>query len=114
MFMCNLIRLVTFIVVGVFVAVSLCFADGQGRGYDTSAVPTTAATPGSDASFDKRLPPVFPGEEVVDSGKKIKVWSSSGPVPVNPAPEPFQRESDTKVLDAVGGVVVDQRQEQNN
>ena len=43
----------------------------------------------SDASFDKRLPPVLPGEVVGDSGKKMKVWSTSGPVPVAEAPEPW-------------------------
>lgn len=35
----------------------------------------------SDASFDNRLPPVLPGEEVRDGGRKMKVWSTSGPVP---------------------------------
>ena len=44
----------------------------------------------SDSSFDKRLPPVFPGEVVGDSGTKMKVWSTSGPVPVAEAPEPWK------------------------
>lgn len=43
----------------------------------------------SDASFDKRLPPVYPGELVKDSGKKKRVWSTSGPVPVSEEPEPW-------------------------
>ena len=43
-------------------------------------LPANAA---SDASFDQRLPPVLPGEEVNDSGQRMKVWSSAGPVPIN-------------------------------
>ncbi len=36
---------------------------------------------------DPRLPPVLPGEEVVtESGQRMRVWSSAGPVPVNPRP----------------------------
>lgn len=31
-------------------------------------------------TLDPRLPPVIPGEEVERGGKKMKVWSSSGPV----------------------------------
>jgi hypothetical protein len=38
----------------------------------------------SDSSFDKRLPPVLPGELMNDSGKTMKVWSSAGAVPVEP------------------------------
>jgi hypothetical protein len=39
--------------------------------------------------YDKRLPPVLPGEEVTtEGGRKMRVWSSSGPVPVNPRPTP--------------------------
>lgn len=44
----------------------------------------------SDASFDKRLPPVIPGEAISDSGRKTRVWSSSGPVPVSEAPDPWK------------------------
>lgn len=36
------------------------------------------ATP--EPTLDPRLPPVLPGEEVERGGKKMKVWSSSGPV----------------------------------
>lgn len=52
-----------------------------------SGNPRPVLTPGSDASFDKRLPPVLPGEEVSDGKETMKVWSSSGPVPVGEAPE---------------------------
>ncbi|MCO6431686.1 MAG: hypothetical protein J5J00_12575 [Deltaproteobacteria bacterium] len=40
----------------------------------------------SAASFDGRLPPVLPGEVVADGDRKMKVWSTSGPVPVNDPP----------------------------
>ena len=55
-------------------------------------LPKHAPTPNqaSDASFDIRLPPVLPGEEVSDGEKKIKVWSTAGPVPVGRAPEPWK------------------------
>lgn len=64
---------------------------------------------GSDAQFDKRLPPVLPGEEVRDGKKVIKVWSTAGSVSVGnvpqapPAPDPWG-----KNIGQVG-VVVDQR-----
>lgn len=48
----------------------------------------------ADAQVDRRLPPVYPGEEVSDGKKTIKVWSTSGPVPVNrpaAAPQPFDQ-----------------------
>lgn len=60
-------------------------ADGTVQGTIADAR-RAAPGPGSDASFDKRLPPVYPGEQVNDSGKTLRVWSSSGPVPVSDAP----------------------------
>ena len=51
---------------------------------DESMEPTpTPDSKRSSVLFDKRLPPVMPGEEVQTENGKIKVWSSSGPVPVN-------------------------------
>ncbi len=38
-------------------------------------------------NFDKRLPPVVPGGEIFLNGKRIRVISTSGPVPVSPPPE---------------------------
>ncbi|RIL09231.1 MAG: hypothetical protein DCC75_07025 [Proteobacteria bacterium] len=98
-----------------FVACSVqVLADGQNSNSDwVQQAPKRAV---SDAAFDKRLPPVFPGEEVSDGDKKIKVWSSSGPVPVGPAPEPFDGCSASGGLGCEGGrippgtgVIVDQR-----
>lgn len=34
----------------------------------------------SNASFDKRLPPVLPGEVLNDGHSKTKVWSTAGPL----------------------------------
>lgn len=61
----------------------------------------------SSASFDKRLPPVLPGEEITKNGKTMKVWSSSGPVVVSEAPEPWK--TPAQQLPSGIGVVVDQR-----
>lgn len=39
--------------------------------------------------YNTRLPPVMPGEEIVtETGQRMRVWSSAGPVPVNPRPTP--------------------------
>ena len=80
------------IVIGLLVALALIgvenvLADGEVWEQTDSlsdAAPAVRDVPpnqASDASFDKRLPPVLPGEEINDSGKTLKVWSSSGPVP---------------------------------
>lgn len=37
-------------------------------------------------NFNDRLPPVVPGGEIFLNGKRIRVISTSGPVPVSPAP----------------------------
>jgi hypothetical protein len=78
------------------------FADGK-PGYDQARQqrPTTR-------QYDPRLPPVMPGEEIVtETGQKMKVWSSAGPVPVNPQPTPQQLPSG--VNGAGIGVIVDSR-----
>ena len=44
----------------------------------------------------------LPGEEVITpSGKKLKVWSTRGAVPVSKAPEPFKDDSLQGDLDVV-------------
>jgi len=113
----NLIAVALFAVLGAVtsfpVLENLVHADGVGYvNSDTIARPEGVATPGSDASFDKRLPPVLPGEEVSDGKNRMKMWSTSGPVPVAPAPEPW-KESDevrNKILGSGIGVIVDQRE----
>ena len=87
-------------------------------GFDRSDTPPVESAdpepvpPGSDASFDKRLPPVLPGEHVNDSGRTMRVWSTAGPVPVSrapEAPEPWNNGTggDTKIDEV--DVIVDQR-----
>jgi hypothetical protein len=81
---------------------------------DDLAVMHTPGAASRDAHRDRRLPAVLPGEVVeVAPGQRIKVWSSSGPVPVAPnVPQP-PNNSQLNHLPAfapgVGGVIVDQR-----
>ena len=82
-------------------AVALPMGVSIADGVAPSATPNQA----SDASFDKRLPPVLPGERVSDDGHTMRVWSTTGPVPVSSAPAaPSAGES----VD-LGGVIVDER-----
>ena len=86
------------------------FADQADSGYTAPATGDTA--PATDdkpttRQDDDRLPPVLPGEEVVtQTGQKMRVWSSAGPVPVNQQPTP-----QTLGGDGYGGpaVIVDGR-----
>ncbi len=51
----------------------------------------TGCAPSSLSNDGNRLPRVLPGEEVeTASGKRMKVWTTEGPVAVAPAPEPFR------------------------
>lgn len=69
----------------VFVTGHTAFADGESH---AAIVATERSTP-TTRQYDKRLPPVMPGEEIVtETGQKMRVWSSSGPVPVNAQPTP--------------------------
>lgn len=54
--------------------------DAQREDWVVNKEPSGAGPKGSDASFDKRLPPVYPGERINDSGKPARVWSTSGSV----------------------------------
>lgn len=67
----------------------------------------------SNASFDKRLPPVLPGEVVNDGHSKTKVWSTSGPVPGSAPPSapqaPAVKSSAAEAWPGIGSVIVDQR-----
>jgi len=73
------------VMVAVVAAPGFVFADQSDSGEsvpDADDKPTTRQD-------DDRLPPVLPGEEVVtQTGQKMRVWSSAGPVPVNPQPTP--------------------------
>jgi hypothetical protein len=68
------------------VAGSLAIADQADDGGDDGAGTNDKPTTRQD---DDRLPPVLPGEEVVtETGQKMRVWSSAGPVPKNLQPTP--------------------------
>ena len=94
---------------------SAALADGNPESdWTAPKEPRAAATPNraSDASFDKRLPPVLPGEIVSDNGRKMRVWSTAGPVPVASAPEPWKLDLGHISPNGVG-VIVDQRKDTN-
>ena len=76
------------------------------RGAIADGEPVAGATPNqaSDASFDRRLPPVLPGERVSDDGHTMRVWSTTGPVPVASAPEISAPQKTVEL----GGVIVDE------
>lgn len=81
------------------------FGDGEVVEADHAAIrlhtPTTR-------QYNDRLPPVLPGEEIVtETGQKMRVWSSAGPVPVNPQPT-AQPLPDGRSVGGVG-VIVDSR-----
>lgn len=71
---------------------------------------------GSAASFDKRLPPVIPGEQIEHNGRKTRVWSTSGPVPVGSVPPAPPAPGNGSVIQGVPGnvgVIVDNRTDQS-
>jgi hypothetical protein len=77
-------------------------ADGRAVQPQQAQRPTTR-------QYDQRLPPVMPGEEIVtETGQKMRVWSSAGPVPVNPRPTP-QPLPGNGVAGGGIGVIVDGR-----
>lgn len=61
-----------------------------------------------DSERSKRLPPLLPGQEVSHGGRKMRVWTTVGPVPVSPAPEPFK---DREQVVTPGSVIVDSREQ---
>jgi hypothetical protein len=63
----------------------VAFADQDDSGDDDDDADDKPTT----RQDDDRLPPVLPGEEVVtETGQKMRVWSSAGPVPKNIQPTP--------------------------
>lgn len=74
--------------------------------------PNDVSVTGSAASFDKRLPPVIPGEQIQHNGRKMRVWSTSGAVPVGQVPQPPQAPvigNGNTTIPNLGGVIVDNR-----
>jgi hypothetical protein len=85
---------------------SLALADGRAGSEPSQPRPTTRQN-------DPRLPPVIPGEEIVtETGQRMRVWSSSGPVPVMRQPTPQALPQGLGGAGVVGGgvgVIVDGR-----
>lgn len=69
-------------------ALNVALGDQADGGDDANgAAPAANQEEPTTRQDDDRLPPVLPGEEVVtQTGQKMKVWSSSGPVPINQQP----------------------------
>jgi hypothetical protein len=107
-------KLFTLLLIAAFVLMGLpAWADSTRLGdfSPQEKVKAEDPSPGSAASFDKRLPPTLPGEEIETGGGKIKVWSSSGAVSSGDAPEPGERARHEReqILNGGVGVIVDQR-----
>jgi hypothetical protein len=91
--------LIRFWVVSALLIETSAFADGDDR------TPPDAKKSDSTILNDDRLPPVLPGEEVGPKEQRIKVWSSSGPVPSTM----LEEAKNPKNAD-LPGVIVDTRQ----
>jgi len=92
---------------------TFAWADAPAQGDSYREAPLREQAQGSAASFDKRLPPVIPGEEIQDGNKKIKAWSTSGSVSVSEPPKaPELPNTQPSLKDATGGVgvIVDGRE----
>lgn len=92
---------------------TFAWADAPAQGDSYRDAPLREQAEGSAASFDKRLPPVIPGEEIQDGNKKIKAWSTSGGVSVSEPPHaPEIPNTQPPLKDSTGriGVVVDGRE----
>lgn len=97
-------------------APNLVRADGESENHEWAAPSQVAPKKDSARINDPRLPPLLPGEEVNAGGNTIRMWTTSGPVPVSEAPEPFAAPSaprlgthhDQSELGDIG-VIVDQR-----
>ena len=64
----------------------LCVGATSARCDQGSAEPSQADKP-TTRQNDSRLPPLLPGEEVVtETGRKMRVWTSVGPVPISATP----------------------------
>lgn len=93
------------------------FAGGEGEPPAGLAADDVAVV-GPAASFDNRLPPVIPGEEIRHNGRRTKVWSTSGPVPVGQVPQappaPGVGAQTNYGLPANMGIIVDNRADGNS
>lgn len=100
---------ITFGVVTLLESLTLAtvFADGDELHPSARFERTTPTT----RQYSDRLPPVMPGEEIeTETGQRMRVWSSSGPVPINRQPTPASIENN--VGNSRVGVIVDSRSRQ--
>lgn len=88
---------------------SISLADGLDENQQPVHTSEISREPESAASFDKRLPPVIPGEQIRDGNRSMSVISTAGEVaPYDKsvrAPQPDLPAN----MGGVGGVIVDQR-----
>lgn len=90
---------------------SLVHADGFDRNPSTNGATNGERLPA--LGRDERMPPTIPGEEVVTStGKKVKIWSTSGPLVVGtpgvpPAPGGGSGQSVQEVIGEGNALIVD-------
>ncbi len=81
----------------------VALADGENTGQAGSAGMNTSGKESSNFGKTDRF---LAGEEVITpTGKKVKVWSTEGPVPVSKAPQPFQDEVDQRLPDDTNIVI---------
>ena len=100
-------RLIVTTLLSVIFFIGLCLADAPDAANEWSGKEGQALQATAQGTLDPRLPPVLPGEPVVRGGKKMNMWSTSGPVPVGDAPEPFEDKQRIDVDDV--DIIVDQR-----
>lgn len=79
---------------------TVVFADGFEQESEQTSEEVSQKQDKSSENF-KKTKRFLPGEEVVSpQGKKTKVWSTKGPVPVSRAPEPFEDKADSVIKDS--------------
>ena len=103
--------LILAIILNNFLISNCSFADQDGT-YQPDAAPQEKNKQ-SNASFDKRLPPVLPGEVLNDGQGKTKVWSTAGGVSVSAPSSAPQLPSGSQGYSYgntnIGSVIVDDR-----
>jgi len=111
MFIISKVNMKTFLatLIVAFLVPCALFADGDSVSSDQT-INNQTDNSNQNVIRDPRLPPLVPGEEVNVRGKKMKIISTSGPVPVSQPPEPWkQDDSSAQALLKNGGVIVDTR-----
>jgi hypothetical protein len=109
-----IMRIFIIVCISLVVPLGQAWADGsvsQKEGGVNGQNSAESVVDGGNQPLSDRLPPVLPGQEVQLGGKKMKVWSSSGPVAVSEAPKaPVVDSNQVDVELGSVGVVVDRRQ----